>query len=56
MLCSKTHMPNGNILDAMDLRQGNIFPKANGREAVKVKDFKSLGICVGKDCDLVIRA
>jgi len=49
MLCSKTHMPDGNILDAMESGQGNIFPRANGREAAT--DFKSLGICVGKDCD-----
>jgi len=49
MLCSKTHMPDGNILDALELGQGNIFPRANGGEAAT--DFKSLGICVGKDCD-----
>jgi len=49
MLCSKTHMPDGSILDAMDSGQGNIFPRANGREAAK--DFNSLGICFGKDCD-----
>jgi len=49
MLCSKTHMPDGNILGATESGQGNIFPRANGREAAK--DFKSLGICTGKDCD-----
>lgn len=49
LLCSKTRMPNGRILDAMELGQGNIFPVANGKEAVK--DLKSLGVCVGAECD-----
>lgn len=49
MLCSKTRMPDGRILAATEWDHGNIFPRANGREAAK--DFKSLGICVGKDCD-----
>lgn len=49
MLCSKTRMPDGSVLDATETSRGNIFPRTNGKEAAT--DFKSLGICVGKDCD-----
>jgi len=49
MLCSRTFMPNAQILDALETGQGNIFPKANGREVVK--DLESFGICKGNDCD-----
>jgi hypothetical protein len=49
MLCSKTHMPDGSVLHATETGRGNVFPRTNGKEAAT--DFKSLGICVGKECD-----